>query len=79
MGRVANSEQQARTRARQRRIALEYDRATRNRRVEAAAANAILALGVRDDAVRDVRAAEVLVGDALQRIIAEGVKVGGVA
>jgi hypothetical protein len=79
MGRVAKLEQQARTRARARRIALDYDRVARDRRVEAAAAEAILALGVRDDAVRDVRAAEVLVGDALQRIIAEGVKVGGAA
>ena len=79
MGRVANSQQQARIRARQRRIALDYDRAARDRRVEAAAAEAILALGARDDATGQVRAAEVLAGDALARIIAEGVKVGGAA
>jgi hypothetical protein len=79
MGRVANSQQQARTSARKRRIALDYDRAAREKRVEAAAAEAILALGARDDATGQVRAAEVLAGDALERIIAEGVKVGGAA
>ena len=79
MGRVAKLEQQARAKARQRRIALDYDRATRHKRVEATAAEAILALGARDDAERQVRAAEVRAGDALARIIAQGVKVGGVA
>jgi hypothetical protein len=58
---------------------LDYDRAAREKRVEAAAAEAILALGAREDATGQVRAAEVLAGDALQRIIAEGVKVGGAA
>ena len=38
MGRVAKLEQQARTRGRQRRIAMDYDRATRDKRVEATAA-----------------------------------------
>ena len=79
MGRIAKLEQQARTKARQRRIAMDYDRATRDMRVEATAAEAILALGEREDAVRQVRSAEVRAGDALQRIIAEDVKVGGVA
>ena len=79
MGRVAKLEQQARAKARQRRIAMDYDRATRDKRVEANAAEAILALGARDDAAGQVRAAEVQAGDALQQIIAEGVKVGGVA
>ena len=79
MGRVAKLEQQARAKARQRRIAMDYDRATRDKRVEATAAEAILALGERDDAAGQVRAAEVQAGDALQQIIAEGVKVGGVA
>ena len=79
MGRIAKLEQQARTKARQRRIAMDCDRATRDNRVEATAAEAILALGARDEALRQVRAAEVRAGDALQRIIAQGVKVGGVA
>lgn len=77
MGRIAKLEQQARTKARQRRIAMDYDRATGDKRVEATAAEAILALGVRDDAVRQVRAAEAHAGDALGRIIDQGVKVGG--
>ena len=68
MGRVAKLEQQARTKARQRRIAMDYDRATRDKRVEATAAEAILALGARDAAVAQVRAAEVQAGDALQRL-----------
>jgi len=79
LGRIAKSEQQARTKARQRRIAMDYARATRDKRVEANAAEAILALGEREDAVRQLRSAEVRAGDALQRIIAEDVKVGGVA
>ena len=79
MGRTAKLEQQARTKARQRRIAMDYDRATRDKRVEANAAEAILALGEREDAVRQVRSAEVRAGDALQRIIEQDVKVGGVA
>ncbi len=65
--------------ARARRIALDHDRAARDERVEAAAAEAILALADRDDAVSLVRAAEVRVGEALQRIIAKGVKVDGAA
>jgi len=79
MGRVAKLEQQARTKARQRGIALDYDRATRDKRVEASAAEAILALGAHDDAAGQARAAEVRAGDALERIIDQGVKVGGVA
>jgi hypothetical protein len=79
MGRVAKLEQQARTKARQRRIAMDYDRATRDKRVEANAAEAILALGEREDAAGQVRLAEVRAGYALQRIIAEEVKVAGVA
>ena len=79
MGAVASSQQQARTKGRQRRIAADFARAVRDKRVQAAAAEAILALGARDDATREVRAAEVFAGDALARIIAEGVTVGGAA
>ena len=79
MGRVATLQQQARARARRRRIALDHDRAARDERIEVAAAEAILALGERDDALGQVQAAEGRVGDALRRIIAEGIKVDGVA
>jgi hypothetical protein len=72
-------EQQARTKARQRRIALDFDRATRDTRVEATAAEAILTLGACEDAVGQVQAAEVRAGDALARVIDQGVKVSGVA
>jgi hypothetical protein len=79
MGRVATLQQQARARARRRRIALDHDRSARDRRVEAATAEAILALGERDDALGQVRAAQGRVGDALRRIVVEGIKVDGVA
>lgn len=79
MGRVATLQQQARERARRRRIALDHDRTARDERVESAAAQAILALGERDDALGRVRAAEGRIGDAVRRIIDEGVNVDGVA
>jgi len=79
MGRIAKSQQQARAKARQRRIALDHDRAMRDERVEAAAGEAILALAERADASAQVQAAEVRVGDALRRILAEGIKADGVA
>ena len=79
MGRIAKSQQQARAKARQRRIALDHDRAVRDERVEAAAGEVFLALAERADASGQVRAAEVRVGDALQRILAEGIKADGVA
>ena len=79
MGRIARSQQQARAKARQRRIALDHDRAARDERVEAAAGEAILALAERGDAFDQVRLAEVRVGDALQRVIAQGIKVDGAA
>ena len=79
MGRIAKSKQQARAKARQRRIALDHDRAIRDERVEAAAGEVFLALAERADASGRVQAAEVRVGDALQRILAEGIKADGVA
>ena len=79
MGRIAKSQQQARAKARQRRIALDHDRAIRGERVEAAAGEVFLALAERADAWDRVQAAEVRVGDALQRILAEGIKADGVA
>jgi hypothetical protein len=79
MGRIAKSQQQARVKARQRRIALDHDRAIRDERVEAAAGEVFLALAERADAWDRVQAAEVRVGDALRRILDEGIKADGVA
>jgi len=79
MGRIAKSQQQARAKARQRRIALDHDRAIRDERVEAAAGEVFLALAERADAWDRVQAAEIRAGDALQRILAEGIKADGVA
>ena len=79
MGRIAKSQQQARAKARQRRIALDQDRAIRDERVEAAAGEVFLALAERAIAWSQVQAAEVRAGDALQQIRAEGIKADGVA
>lgn len=79
MGRIAKSQQQARAKARQRRISLDHDRAVRDERVEAAAGEVFLALAERADAWGQVQAAEVRVGEAVQQILAEGIKADGVA
>jgi len=79
MGRTAKSQQQARAKARQRRIVLDHDRAVRDERVEAAAGEVFLALAERADASGQIRTAEVRASDALQRILAEGIKADGVA
>jgi hypothetical protein len=73
MGTSATLQQQARARARVRRIALEYDRVQRDQRVEVAAGLASGALRERASALGQVLAAEVRVGRALSAIIAEGV------
>jgi hypothetical protein len=51
----------------------------RDERVEAAAGEVFLALAERADASALVQVAEVRIGDALQRILAEGIKADGVA
>jgi hypothetical protein len=79
MGHVAKSQQQARAKARQRRIALDHDRTVRDEHVEEAAGEVFLALAERADALGQVQAAEIRGGDALQRILAEGIKADGVA
>ena len=73
MGTSATVQQQARARARVRRIALEHDRVQRDQRVEVAAGLARGALGERASALGQVLAAEVRVGQALSAIIDEGV------
>lgn len=79
MGRVATSQQQARAWARRRIIASDHDPVARDERVQAAAAEAIAALAERDDAIAGVQAVPGRAGEALRRIIAEGIKVAGVA
>ena len=79
MGTPAAVQQQARVKARERRVAREHDRYVRDQRVKAAAALAIVALGEREVAWGQVRAAEVRVGHALWAIIAEGVSRAGAA
>lgn len=75
----AAAQQQARVKARERRVALEHDRFARDQRVEAAAELAIVALVEREAAWGQVRAAEVQVGHALWAIVAEGIPRAGAA
>ena len=77
MGRTANADQQAQAASRQRQVAGRRGRAARGERVEAAAVQAIFALGEREDALPQLRRAKARVGEALQGIMAEGVKVNG--
>lgn len=79
MGIPAAAQQQARVKARERRVALEHDRFARDQRVEAAAVLALVALCEREAACSQARAAEVRVGHALWAIIAEGVPSTGAA
>lgn len=79
MGISGATQQQARVKARERRVALEHDRFARDRRVQAAVAAAGVAGGDCEDAWALVRAAEVRLGLALSAIIADGVSAGGAA
>ena len=78
MGRVPKSKQQARAKARARRIALRHDRAARYQRAEAAAALVITALGSRDGMLGQVPAPQARAGCSLLRLIDEGTNIDGV-
>ncbi len=76
MSQRAKSAQQARTRARERRLlALDDGRAARDHRIEAAAAEVYLRTEERAAARAAVVAAEDAMGVALRRLLAEGVTV----
>ena len=76
MGRVARVEQAARTRARERwSQAADQDRADRDRRIEAAAAEVFLGLAAREHAAALVCDAETRAGAALRRLLAEDIDV----
>jgi hypothetical protein len=60
-------------RARQRRLELDKDREAREARVDAAVADAYQAQDDRHDAVRAIELAEQRIGEAINRILGEGV------
>lgn len=76
MGRVASAEQEARVKARQRRVeTLAQDRRERDRRIEAAAAEVFLGLRARAIAGEQLRDAEGRVAGGLRRLMAEQLNV----
>jgi DNA-directed RNA polymerase specialized sigma24 family protein len=66
-------------RARQRRLALDKDREARDARIDAAVADVYQAQDEREAAVRAIDACEVRTGEAIVRILAEGVPMAQVA
>lgn len=74
MGRMARVEQDARARARERRIALDRDRAARDRRVEDATTDVFLAFEARAKALRAAKEAEDTIAAAMKRLRAGDVR-----
>ena len=87
MGRAAKSAQGDRAgerdariaRARQRRLELDKDKEARDARIDAAVADVYLAQDERGGAVQVIEGAEVKMGEAIVRILAEGVPMAQVA
>lgn len=87
MGRTAKSAQGERAgereariaRARQRRLELDKDKEARDTRIDQAVADVYLAQDERDDAVKVIEGAEVKMGEAIVRILTEGVPIAQVA
>lgn len=76
---MANARQAALAKARQRRVALDRDRAARDGRIEAAAAEVFVQQQARFEAEQAVARADVAIGAALRRLLEDGVAVEGVA
>jgi hypothetical protein len=87
MGQTASKAQRARAserdarleRARQRRLALDEDRAAREARIDAAVADVYQAQDDRQEAARASELAERRIGEAINRILGEGVPLAQVA
>ena len=90
MGRVANDALRARARerdervtrlarARQRRLELDKDKDARDARIDQAVADVYLAREHRAEAVAAVERADTEIGDAIMRVLAEGVPIAQVA
>ena len=72
MTNTAKVDQAARVKARERRLAMERDRAARDSRIEDAAAAVFAALASRTDAERATTAADERVAGGLRRLVGEG-------
>jgi hypothetical protein len=87
MGRTAKSAQGDRAgerdariaRARQRRLELDKDKGARDARIDQAVADVYLAQDERDGAVKVIEVAEAKMGEAIVRILTEGVPIAQVA
>jgi len=79
MGKTATAKQEARLKARQRRLELDAHRDARDRRVEDATAEALLLVAQRADAEDAVIRANVSLGHAVRTLIDEGVSFDGIA
>ncbi|MCU1675977.1 MAG: uncharacterized protein JWM93_735 [Frankiales bacterium] len=79
MGRTANSLQDARKKARERRIALDADRELRDRRIEDAAVEVFALIGERDEAEAAIVNANALIGEKLRSLAGEGLSPESVA
>lgn len=73
MAKTLKTTQAALTRARERRVALDAERDARDRRIEGAAAEVFMLLGDRTEAEGDVAAANAAIGQALRRVLDEGI------
>ena len=76
---MAGQKQAALSRARQRRVALDRDRAARDNRVEQAAARVFLLLEQHAAAERAMKEAKTEVGQTLRELLEEGIALDGVA
>lgn len=79
MGHEAKLQQQARERARARRVELDAERAAKDERIERQTAAVYIALGQRDEALTAVGRAEDSVADGLRGLLKEGVPVARAA
>lgn len=76
---MANTRQAALAKARQRRVELDRDRAARDGRIEAAAAEVFVQQQLRADAEQAVATADVAIGAALRLLLDDGVALEGAA
>ncbi len=76
---MASAKQAALVKARQRRVELDRDRAARDSRIEAAAAEVFVQQQARADAEQAVARADVAIGAALRLLLEDSVAIEGVA
>ncbi len=76
---MAGQKQAALSRARQRRVTLDRDRAARDNRVEQAAARVFLLLEQQDAAEQAMQTANTEIAAALRELLEEGIALDGVA